>query len=157
MTGLAAWVSNNSCCSEGQAAHAKSPWLCPLPIDVEWWCLSDDSMNSGILKILHTALGRSLLLSQLPSVTHITLPQRQGINYMAVAWNLVAAHPFYPFPPPACWLQAFPVTVQNIAHFGNSCTSIAAHQVSVLPCQTPAQLQTFLRTSGFPKGAFCRR
>lgn len=59
MTGLAAWVSNNSCCCEGQAGHAKSPRLCPLQLNAEWQCSSDDSMNSGILKILHALSAHS--------------------------------------------------------------------------------------------------
>lgn len=124
MSGLAVWVSNDFCCSEGQAKC--EVWLCPSTTQFFiTQCFPDISTNSGVLKILHTlqstARERSLLLSQLPYVSHITVPQSQGMNNVAAAWHTIPIYLFCPFPPPFFRLQAFPVTVQNVSHFGNTC------------------------------------
>lgn len=160
MTGLAAWVSNNSCFSEDQAEHEKAPWLCPSQFSEEWQCSSDDSMNPSILKILYVLSAHSCRKKPVARSTsqcrYRNFVSKTGINYRAVASNLVPAPPFCPIFPLACWLQAFPVTVQNTAHFGNTCTGIATHQVSVLVCKTSTQLQPF-RTPGFPRSSFCIR
>lgn len=101
MTGLAAWVSNSSCCSEGQAAHAKSPWLCPSQLDVEWRCSSDDSMNSGILKILH-ALSAHSSRKTFQCQSHNFTPTK-GRGWTIWQW-LETWCQFIPFVPFLLWL-----------------------------------------------------
>lgn len=138
--------SNYSCCCESQAARAKSLWLCPLQLNVEWQCFSDDSMNSGILKILHALSAHSsrrLLLSQLSSISHVTLPP----NYMAVAWNLVPAHPLCSSPSLACWLQAFPVPHRTQHILGTPALGSPSHTKSR---SSPAKHQLSCNLSSGP-------
>lgn len=146
----AVWVSNSSCLSEVMQPMQSHPDFA-LYNSMELWCFSDDRVNSGILKIRmpfqHTAEGRSLLLSQLPHVSHITLPQTWHKLYSnglkpGTNWFLLSLSS-------SGWLIT--ILSCDCAEHSTFCKQLHWN------CHTPAQLQPFLGTPGFLKNSICRR